>query len=146
MSNKSMSDHDALGMLTPRSRRDRQSLTKLGAVVVAAILLVGIFAYLKQIDRQRRDRDWLSATATIEDARPKVVIQGFSQGSGAMLYQVEILARYVVDGTPRVRWITVAQTPTLRADAELKSMRWKGSTCIVRWKPSDPSKIIAEAS
>jgi len=146
MRRRAMSDREAIRSIIPRSSKDRRSLVRIALFVVVAILAVNLLLYLKRVEAERRAALWTSATATIQDARPKLIGQGNSQGGGAMLYNVEVLARFSKDGVLQQRWITVGESPMLLADAQFKAFRWKGQQCTVRWKPSDPDRVIAEAS
>jgi len=92
------------------------------------------------------EQNWNSATAIIEDVRPKEVTKVDTSRGGAMLYQVEILVRYKSSGADERRWIAVEQLPEVLSEAELQAFRWKGKQCIVRWKSSDPNHVIAEVS
>ena len=144
--NRPISDRKALQIIRPKSREDRWSLLRLGIYFAGIVFIVIGLLYLKKIDRERREAEWNSVTATIEDARPKLVTQSFSERGGAMLYSVEVLAKYPKDGVMEEQWITVAHPSKLLADAQLDAFRWKGQSCTVRWKLSDPTHVVADAS
>ncbi len=142
----SMSDREAYRHLRPKTRRDQLQLRKLLGYL--ALIAIGVITLLvtKHWVQLNRERNWNSAVATIEDVKTDLVTQNNSEFGGAMFYGVQVLVSYPVDGNPRRRWITVSQRPKLLADAQLEAFRWKGRTCIVRWKPSDPDHPVAEVS
>jgi len=141
-----MSNRKAWQLIRPQSRRDWQSFAKLLVLVALLFAFVESLFYLKHRDQQIREQTWQSATAIIADARPIVWMRVDSGFGGAMAYHVEVLAQYNVSGTDRQQWITISSEPVLLREAQLKAFLLKGKTCIVRWKPSDPSHPIAEIS
>jgi hypothetical protein len=146
MRNHSISNREAYQKIRPQNRRDRRSLLiTLGYLLLAVVCVAGLF-YLKQKSAEDRERNWISAVATIEDVRTHAAGQVNSQRGGAMFYDVQIFAKYSVDGTAQQQWITVQQQPKPLADAQLEAFRWKGKTCFVRWKQSDPEHVYAEVS
>ena len=82
--------------------------------------------------------------ATIEDVRPRLVTQFDSPHGGILLYEVDVLAKYPVDGRVREQWITLSQSPKTMDTVRLQEFSLKGKHCFVRWKPSDPTAIVAE--
>ena len=88
--------------------------------------------------------EWSSVVATIEDTRTHLAVHGNSQGGGAMLYNVDLLAKYSVGGEIREQWTTISQLPKLLADAQLQAHLLKKKQCIVRWKPAAPDQIVAD--
>jgi len=110
--------------------------------------LIAVFAGALDYNNHRqqmiRERDWMSAIATIEDTRAQLAMRRDSQSGGAMLYEVDILARYPVSGVVREQWTPIHQYPQLLADAELQMGLLRGKRCFVRWKRSDPDHIVAE--
>jgi hypothetical protein len=142
MRRHSMSDHEGFRHLRPQTPKDRRSLFNLVSFALTIIFcIVGLF-YLKHRVQKDREQNWNSSIATIEDVR---TISAIDEGR-AILYDVQILAKYSINGSPNERWITVQQKPQLLANAQLEAFRWKGMTCFVRWKPSDPNQVIAEIS
>lgn len=141
-----MSDREAYSRIRPQSRNDRRSLFSVISYVLLATVVVAGLYYLKQKHQAEREQNWSSAVATIVDVRTRIATRVESQRGGAMLYEVQVLAKYTAEGTPQERWITVQQMPKLLADAQFQAFRWKGQTCFVRWKPSDPNQVVAEVS
>jgi hypothetical protein len=135
-----------LAKLRPRSDRDWHRIRVIGGYLALIAIFIAAVLFFKNRRREDREQNWNAATAIIEDVRPKEVAQIDTSRGGAMLYQVEILVRYKADGTDQRRWIAVEQLPEVLSEAELQAFRWKGKQCIVRWKPSDPSKVFAEVS
>jgi hypothetical protein len=76
--------------------------------------------------------------------RTKLVSETGSQYGGAMLYQVQVLASFPVNGSIEERWITVDQVPKSLDAIHFQEYRWKGGKYFVRWKPSDPDRIVIE--
>jgi hypothetical protein len=146
MRRHSMSDHEGFRHLRPQTPKDRRSLFSLVGFSLTIIFCIAGLFYLKHRVQKNREKNWNSAVATIEDVRTISATQDNSQMGGAMLYDVQILAKYSVDGSPNKRWITVMQKPQHLVDAQLEAFRWKGKICYVRWKPSDPNQIVAEVS
>ena len=69
-----------------------------------------------------------------------------SQYGGAMLYDVQVFVRYNAGGIKRERWITSQRPPETQSNANFDAFRWKGKQCFVRWKASDPDRVIAEVN
>jgi hypothetical protein len=61
-----------------------------------------------------------------------------------MLYDVEVKAKYLINGEVREQWTTISQLPELLADAQLQAHLLKEKQCVVRWKPTSPDQIVAE--
>jgi hypothetical protein len=138
------SNSKARQSLRPRSRGDWRSLLSIFAFLFFTVVFVAGVVYLKHRNQLVRERTWANAVATIEDARPRLVGQLDSPYGGRLLYEVEVLAKYPVDGTMREQWTTLSQLPKTMQEARLQSFLLKGKQCFVRWKPSDPNHIIAE--
>jgi hypothetical protein len=146
MRHYSMPERAAWARIRPRSDRDWHRIRVVGGYLVLIVVFIAAAFFLKHKHREDMEQNWNSATAIIEDVRPKEVAQINTSRGGAMLYQVEILVRYKSDGANQRRWIAVEQLPEVLSEAELQAFRWKGKQCIVRWKPSDPNKVIAQVS
>jgi hypothetical protein len=141
-----MPERAALAKLRPRSARDWHRIRVVGGYLAFIAIFIAAVFFFKHKSRGDMEQNWNSATATIEDVRPREVAQVNTSRGGAMLYQVEVFVRYKSDGADQQRWIAVEQMPEVLSEAELQAFRWKGKQCIVRWKPSDPSKVFAEVS
>ena len=141
-----MPEREAVQHLRPRGRKDVQALYGIIGVLALIVVTAASFMFLRQQDQQRREQTWESAVADIEDVRIELASQLNSQRGSAMLYDVQILARYSVGGTKQERWVTVPQAPRQLSEAQLQAFRWKGKTCFVRWKPSAPNQVLAEVS
>jgi hypothetical protein len=139
-----LSNLAALHSIRPKKRSDWWSLAKLAAYVLLIIACVAGLLYNNHRQQISRDREWSSALATIEDTRTHLAVQSNSQGGGAMLYEVEVLAKYSVDGEVREQWTTISQLPKLLADAQLQAHLLKKKQCIVQWRSTAPDRIIAE--
>jgi hypothetical protein len=139
-----LSDSAALRAIRPSTRKDWQSLAKLGAVVLFIGVCVAALLYNKHREEVQREQEWISATATIKEARTHLAIQSNSQGGGAMLYEVQILVSYPMNGVVREQWTTISQLPKLLADAQLQAHLLAEKQCIVRWPTNNPSQIVAE--
>lgn len=61
-----------------------------------------------------------------------------------MLYEVEVRVKYSLNGKFREQWTTISQIPKGLADARLQAHLLTKKQCMVRWKPTDPSHIVAE--
>jgi hypothetical protein len=141
-----MTEREAWAKLRPSGNHDRHELLILaGYLAFVAILIAAIF-YLKHRHHEDMENNWMSEIALIEDVRPQQVGLVDTPMSGAILYRVDVLVRYKSDSKDQERWITVDQKPESLEAARLQMFRWKGQQCIVRWKPSDPNKVIAEVS
>jgi hypothetical protein len=139
-----MSDRDGLLRVRPRSRAEREQLLALcGGVLLGILCVAGLF-YNRYITQRNREQNWDSAVATIEDVQTKLVEMSDSRYGGVLLYSVQVLAKFAVDGVPQERWITVEQAPESLAYAQLQARMWKGERCFVRWKPSHPEQIAVE--
>jgi hypothetical protein len=141
-----MPERDAWAKLRPRSDRDWHRIRVLsGYLALIAIFFAAAFVF-RHKQREEMEQSWKSAIAIIEDVRPTAVAIVDTRRGVGMLYEVAILAKFTSDGVDQERWITVQQQLEPLGDAQLQALRWKGKQCIVRWKPSDPSKVIAEVS
>jgi hypothetical protein len=138
------SDTEGLDAVLPRTRSDWNQLLGLVGVVFAGILaVIGLF-YLRQRTLSTREQTWSNAVAMIEDTRTTLVSRVDSKYGGRMLYDVQVLAVFSVNGSQQERWITVEQDPKTLASAQFEEARWKGTHCTVRWNRSDPRQIVAE--
>jgi hypothetical protein len=146
MHRHSMSGQEARAKIRPRNPNDWRQIWIVCGYFAVAFVVIAAILFLKNKHRQDVEQNWNSAAATIEDVRPRPVSTVESERGGAMLYTVEILAKYTLDGTTRERWITIDQRSETLADAQLQEFRWKGKQCIVRWKPLSPDQVIAEVS
>lgn len=138
-----MPDREAAAKLIPKSRNDRNRLWTVCGYLGLTILFVATALFFQYRRQQAMEETWQSAAATIEDVRPVIASQVESQVGSAMLYQVEILVRYSADGAEQRRWIKVENLPRRRPEGSQIS-RWKGKQCVVRWKASEPSRVVAQ--
>jgi hypothetical protein len=142
----SMSERIAWAKLRPRRASEWHQVQVIcGYLALIAVFITVIF-FFKSRHRADMEQNWQSAIATIEDVQPKLVAQVNTARGGAMLYESVILAKYSADGAVQKRWITVEQQPESLGDVQLQAFRWKGKQCVVRWRPSDRSQVIAEIS
>jgi hypothetical protein len=142
MRHYSISDREATAKILPKSRKDRRTLWFIGGFL--ALMVVFVVAVLFFQHRRQQEIDtWQSATATIEDVRPVVVSQVNNQFGGAMLYQVEVLAHYNMNGFEQRRWIRIERRPGPNPDKN-QIARWKGKQFVVRWKASRPDQVVPE--
>jgi hypothetical protein len=146
MRNYSMPERSAWAKLRPRKPGEWHQLRVICGYLVLIAIFIAVAFFLKNRHRADMEQNWESATALIEDVRPKIVSQVNSEGGAAMFYQVAILAKYSTNDGEQERWITVEQRPESLNEAQLQSFRWKGKQCVVRWRPSDPARVIAEVS
>jgi hypothetical protein len=141
-----MPERNAWAKLRPRSVRDWHGIRVLGGYLALIAIFFTAAFFFRHKQHEEIEQSCKSATAIIEDVRPTAVATVDTRRGGGMLYEVAILARYSADGTEQQRWITVQQQLEPLGDAQLQAFRWKGKQCTVRWKPSDPNKVIAEVS
>lgn len=139
-----LSNSAALHSIKPKRRSDWQSLAKLAAYGLLGIVSLAGLLYNKHRQQVSRERDWSSALATIQDTRIHLASQNNSEFGGAMLYEVEIQARYSVHGEVRAQWTTISQSPKPLADALLEAHLLTKKQCVVRWRSSDPHHIVAD--
>jgi hypothetical protein len=142
----SMSDRDAWVKLRPNGDRDWHQLRVLSGYLALIAMFIAAVFYLQHRHREDLENNWVSAVAFIEDVRHEQAGAIDSRMGGIIFYRVAILVKYKSDGSDQERWITVDQRPTSLAGAKLQAFRWKGKRCLVRWKPSDSNKVIAEVS
>ena len=142
----SMSNHEAATKLRPKSRNEWRQLMILSGCFILIIVFVATLVFLRQRHRQDIEANWRSSIATIEDVRLQEVGLFESSRGGTMLYNVQVFAKYDVDGATHERWITVQQRPINGAEAKLQAFRWKGQKCFVRWKPDSPDQVIVDVS
>ena len=142
----SMSERSAWEKVRPKKRSDWHQIRVLCGYLSLIVLFIAAIFFLKYSHRKDLEQNWESASAIIEDVRPKVVANINSVRGGAMLYEVSVLVSYDLQGTHRERWVTVEQQPKSFAEAELQAFRWKGKQCVVRWKLSNPDQVTAEVS
>lgn len=141
-----MPDRQAFGKLRPQGRSDWRQLRVIGSyLLLVATVIVGLLTF-NHHRRTELDQTWGSAVAVIEDVRTKQLTVISNHTGSAMLYDVQILAKYVANGTSQERWITVQQFPQTFAQAQVEQVRWKGNTCYVHWKPSDLDEVFADVS
>jgi hypothetical protein len=130
--------------LRPANPVERRSLLKVCALTTSVVAFAIGLWLLQQHWRQVRELTWKSADGLVEDARPVLVAENATLRGGAMLYRVEVLAQYRVDGVDRERWIAVSQRPEALGDAQFQAFQWKGSKCVVRWNPADGGQAAVE--
>jgi len=126
-----------------RPRNGHNNLLGVFVLVLGTILAVSGLLYLKQRTRLAR-ANWANAAGTVEDTRTRLVSQSDSKYGGRMLYQVEVLAAFSVNGSHQERWIPVEQTPKTLTSTQYEQAQWKGSKCVVRWNPSNPREMAVE--
>lgn len=126
-----------------RTRKDwNQFLETAGLVLGTTLAVIGLL-YLKQRN-QLAHEDWAAAVATVEDSRTHLVSRVDSMYGGKMLYEVQVLAAFSMNGSYQKRWITVEQPAKTLTSAQFEEAHWKGKQCIVRWNPSNPRRIAVE--
>ena len=129
--------------MLPQTRKDRNQLLGLiGLILGATLAVIGLF-YLKQRTLLSQ-ANWATAAGTIEDTRTRLVSRADSKYGGNMLYEVQVLTAFSVNGSRQEHWITVAQAPKTLTSAKFEESHWKGTQCIVRWNPSNPQDIAVE--
>ena len=141
---QSMPDRQTIGGIFPKKRSDWNQLLGIFGVVLGTILAACALLYIKQRAQLDREQSWSTAAATIRDTRTRLVSRTDSMYGGHMLYEVQVLATFSMNGSHQERWITVQQAPKTLSSAQFEESHWKGSQCIVRWKPSDPREIAIE--
>ena len=134
----------ALQNVRPRNRKERIQLLSVIGFILFAILGAGTLEYFGRRSQEYREQNWYSAVATIKDARTRLVSQVGGLHGGWMLYEVQVLAAFSVNGSPQERWITVDQYPQNLNYANFQGRVWKGKQCFVRWNPLDPSQIVID--
>ena len=138
-----MPDREAAAKIFPKSRSDRKALWSIGGMFALIVVFVVTILFLQHRRQEEMESSWKSATATIEDVRPVVVSQANGKYGGAMLYQIEILAHYNANGSDQRRWIRVEGVPRSSPDKSQMD-RWKGKQFVVRWKASEPDRVVPE--
>jgi hypothetical protein len=138
-----LSDTETPNEILPRTRSDRNQLAMVALVFGAILAIIGLF-YVKQRNQLAREKGWPSAVAMIEDTRTTLVSKVDGMYGGSMLYEVQVLAAFSVNGSQQKRWITVQQAPKTLASAQFEEAHWKGTQCIVRWNPSNARHIALE--
>jgi hypothetical protein len=146
MRRHSMSDREAVAKILPRNQRDWRKIWIVSGYLAFSLAIVFAIFILNNRNQAERENSWQSATATIEDIRPVLASQVESNFGGTMLYKVEILVRYRTDDTEQTRWIRLEQIPETISAVKLQAFRWRGKQCIVRWKPAQPDRVIAEVN
>jgi hypothetical protein len=144
MRNYTMPEREALRRIRPRDRASKKQLLGIVAMVAIGVAGVGALIYTRYRIQRDRQQNWVSAIATVEDVRPKLVGQINSQYSGGMVYSVEILARYSADGTTQERWVPVAHSPRSLDAVNIDKRMWTGNRYLVRWQPLHPDRIEIE--
>jgi hypothetical protein len=143
MRNYSMPDKEAAKKILPKSSNDRRTIWGISGCIALLATFVVTVLFFQHRRQQEMEDTWQSATATVEDVRAVVASQVDSKYGSAMLYQVEILAHYDANGVEQHQWIRIEGLPRPRPnDSQLS--RWKGQHCVVRWKASQPNRMIAE--
>jgi hypothetical protein len=139
----SMSNKEGVAKILPRNGNDQKALWSIaGLIALIGVVFVTVL-FFQHRRQQEMEYTWQRATATIEDVRPVAVLQVDSKYGGAMLYQVEILARYDANGSEQRRWIKIERKPGPRPEDSQMS-RWKGKQFVVRWKASQPDQVVPE--
>ncbi len=140
----SLPNSAALRYLRPKSQEDWRQFRNLCAWVLFAIAVApGLLYHQYSLHRMLRE-DWTSAAATIKDTRTeRLQIANWDYG-GAVLYEVEMLAKYSVNGAEHEKWIALSEYPHSQSDAQLKAYLLKGKQCFVRWNPAHPDQIVAD--
>jgi hypothetical protein len=138
-----LSENQHLKKMLPQTRKNRNQLIGIvGLLLGTSIAVIGLF-YLKQRNSMTQE-NWATAVATIEDTRTRLVGRTDSIYGGRMLYEVQVLAAFTVNGSHQERWISVEQPPKTLAGAQFEEAHWKSTQCIVRWNPSNPQQIAVE--
>jgi hypothetical protein len=135
-----MPDKEASAKILPKSRKDRKTLWGIGSFLALMVVFVVTVLFFQHRRQEEMENSWESATATIEDVRPVIALQG---GRG-MLYQPEVLARYRANGSEQRQWIKVERLPESLESVRFQAFRWKGKQCVVRWKASEPNLVVVE--
>jgi hypothetical protein len=141
MRNYTMPERQALSRIWPKDRVSRRQFLWIVAFVVIGVACAVGWAYTRDKVVEYRERNWDSAIATVEDVRPILVGDINTNRGGKMLYAVEVLARYTIDGATKEQWITVDQLPTTLDSVNVQRTMWKGRTYPVRWNPRSPNQI-----
>lgn len=144
MRHYTMPEREALNRIRPRNRPSRSQFFAIAGFVIVAIAGVGGLIYARYKTQQYREQNWDSAIATVEDVRPKLVGQINTQYGGAMLYDVEVLARFPEGSAMQERWIAVEQSPRSLDSVHFQKRMWMGRSYFVRWNPSNPDRIEIE--
>jgi hypothetical protein len=139
----SIPDREAAAKILPKNRKDRRTLWSAGGFLGLMVVFVVAVLFFQHRRQEEVENSWQSATATIDDVRPVVVSQVNSKFGGAMLYQVDIFAHYNANGFEQKRWIRIENLPRPNPD-ESQIARWKGKQFVVRWKASQPDKVVPE--
>jgi hypothetical protein len=138
-----MPDREAAVKVLPKNRKDRRILWTMAGYLVIIVVFIVVALFFQHRKQKEIEETWQSSPATIEDVRPVAVSQVNNQFGGAMLYQMDVLADYKVNGLQRRRWIRIESKPGRLPEESLMS-RWKGKQFVVRWKASQPDQIIPE--
>lgn len=141
-----MPNKEGWARIRPNGRRDWHVIRILSGYFVLIAIFFATAFFMRHKQREEMEQGWEGATAVIEEVRPTAAVLVNTNRGGGMLYEVAILAKYTADGVDQERWITVQQQLETLDEAQLQAFRWRGKQCIIRWKPSDPSKVIAELS
>src|SRR5271167_284098 len=94
----SMPDRQALASLRPRGKRDWHELRILAGYIAFIAMLIAAIFYLKHRHHEDLENNWVSETALIEDVRSDQIGLVDSPMGGAILYRVNVLVRYKIDG------------------------------------------------
>jgi hypothetical protein len=139
----SMPEKEAVAKILPKDRKDGKRLWTMAGYLVFIVVFVVAALFFQHRKQKEIEDKWQSSPATVEDVRPVAVAQGNGQFGGAMLYQMDVLADYKVNGLEQRRWIRIENEPERLPD-ESQMARWKGKLFVVRWKASQPDQVIAQ--
>jgi hypothetical protein len=103
----SMSEPSTWEKLSPKKRSDWHQIRVFCGYLSLIVLFIAASFFFKYSHRKDLEQNWESASAIIEDVRPKAVANINSERGGAMLYEVSILVNYSLQGTHQERWVTV---------------------------------------
>lgn len=149
MIHQTMSEHEALRAIRPRTRRDWKTMRSIaGFIALVCLIVIALFIFHRK-EQEQIAQTWQSATATIEDVRPVIASRTDSELGGAMLYQLEVLVRYPSNDIQQRRWIRIGQRPTSLSDAQLKVFAGKANNVLFAGQSCNPttsSQKLTEAS
>src|SRR5580698_4400447 len=94
----SMPEKEAVVKILPKDRKDRKRLWTMAGYLVFIVVFVVAALFFQHRKQKEIEDTWQSSPATVEDVRPVAVAQGNGQFGGAMLYQMDVLADYKVNG------------------------------------------------
>jgi hypothetical protein len=76
--------------------------------------------------------------------RPVLVAKFDGNRGGAMLYEVQVLAKFTVNESIREQWIALSQPPSQLSSVQLQAFRLKNAKATVRWNPANPGQTAVE--